>query len=64
MPNPRGHRRDQGFIIVAVLWILAALATLTLIYSLYVREAALNFAGHDARHGPMRIRMLRCHGRI
>jgi hypothetical protein len=26
MPDPRGERRDQGFIIVAVLWILAALA--------------------------------------
>lgn len=49
MPNSRGERRDQGFIIVAVLWILAALATLSLIYSLYVREAALNFASHDER---------------
>jgi general secretion pathway protein K len=49
MPIPRGDRRDQGFIIVAVLWILAALATLSLIYSLYVRESALDFVVHDRR---------------
>src|SRR5579863_7326033 len=49
MNSPRGERRDQGFIIVAVLWILAALATLSLIYSLYVREAAFNFVSHDLR---------------
>jgi len=49
MRHPRGGRRNQGFIIVAVLWILAALATLSLIYSLYAREAALNFASHDER---------------
>ena len=49
MPSPRADRRDQGFIIVAVLWILAALATLSLIYSLYVREAAFNFVSHDLR---------------
>ena len=40
---------QRGFIIVAVLWILAALATLALIYSMYAREAALNFVGHDER---------------
>ena len=40
---------QRGFIIVAVLWILAALATLALIYSVYAREAALNFVGHDER---------------
>ncbi len=49
MTYPCGDRRDQGFIIVAVLWILAALATLSLIYSLYVREAAFNFVSHDLR---------------
>ena len=47
MAHPRSDRRDQGCIIVAVLWILAALATLALIYSLYVREAAFNFVTHD-----------------
>lgn len=40
---------EAGFIIVAVLWILAALATLAMIYSLYAREAALNFVDHDER---------------
>jgi general secretion pathway protein K len=49
MPGPPGDRCDKGFIIVAVLWILATLATLSLIYSLYVREAALNFVIHDER---------------
>jgi len=38
---------DDGFIIVAVLWIVAALATLAVIYSLYARETALGFVNHD-----------------
>ncbi len=38
---------EAGFIIVPVLWIMATLATLAIIYSLYVREAALNFVSHD-----------------
>ena len=41
MPNRLGGRRDGGFIIVAVLWILAALATLSLVYSLYALESAI-----------------------
>jgi general secretion pathway protein K len=45
----RGDRDHPGFIIVAVLWILAALATLALIYSVYARETALNFVSHDER---------------
>lgn len=45
----RGDSDQPGFIIVAVLWILASLATLALIYSVYAREAALNFVGHDER---------------
>jgi general secretion pathway protein K len=49
MRHARSDRRDNGFIIVAVLWILAALATLSLIYALYTREAALNFVSHDER---------------
>lgn len=49
MSNSCGDRGDRGFIIVAVLWILAALATLSLVYSLYVREAAFNFVSHDLR---------------
>lgn len=45
----RADSDQRGFIIVAVLWILAALATLALIYSVYAREAALNFVVHDER---------------
>ena len=41
--------RHNGFIVVAVLWLVAALATLAGIYSLYVREAAGAFAGRDDR---------------
>jgi general secretion pathway protein K len=51
--GPSLPRRDwgdgAGFIIVAVLWILAALATLAVLYSLYVRQTALSFLGHDER---------------
>ena len=43
---PKGSR---GFIVVAVLWIVAALATLASIYALYVRETAAAFAGHNDR---------------
>jgi general secretion pathway protein K len=48
MRKLRGNS-DSGFIIVAVLWILAALTTLSLIYAFYTREAALDFATHDER---------------
>jgi hypothetical protein len=34
------QERSDGFILVAVLWILAALATLAAIYSVYVNETA------------------------
>lgn len=40
---------ESGFIIVPVLWIISALAALTIIYSLYARETALNFVDHDER---------------
>jgi general secretion pathway protein K len=39
----------DGFIIVAVLWILAALATLVTIFSVYVINTATAFAVHDER---------------
>jgi general secretion pathway protein K len=39
----------DGFIIVAVLWILAALATLASIMSVYIINAATAFAIHDER---------------
>lgn len=41
--------RNDGFIIVAVLWILAALATLASIIAVYVINAATAFAVHDER---------------
>jgi general secretion pathway protein K len=41
-----GH---DGFIVVAVLWILAALATLATIFSVYVINTATAFAVHDER---------------
>lgn len=43
---PRPRRRD-GFIIVAVLWILVALATLVSVYSIYVGNSALSLAALD-----------------
>ena len=39
----------DGFIIVAVLWILAALATLATIFSVYVINTAIAFTVHDER---------------
>lgn len=45
----RNDTSSAGFIIVAVLWILGALATLAVIYSLYVRETAVEFVDHDER---------------
>ena len=37
----------DGFIIVAVLWILVALATLASIYSIYINNSALALSGMD-----------------
>jgi general secretion pathway protein K len=48
-PQQRGLRDDRGFIVVAVLWILAALATLVTIFSVYVINTATAFAVHDER---------------
>jgi len=39
----------DGFIVVAVLWILAALATLVAIFSMYVINTATAFTVHDER---------------
>jgi general secretion pathway protein K len=45
-----GHRDDaRGFIVVAVLWILAALAALVLIYLSYVTNTAVVVAGSTDR---------------
>jgi general secretion pathway protein K len=43
----RGGR--DGFIIVAVLWILGALATLATIYAVYVIDTALSFSTYNER---------------
>ena len=40
---------SEGFIIVAVLWIFAALATLASIIAVYVINAATAFTVHDER---------------
>lgn len=51
-PVPHFLRRrsaHDGFIVVAVLWILAALATLATIFSMYVINTATAFTVHDER---------------
>ena len=47
--QPGDQRGERGFIVVAVLWILAALATLATIFSMYVINTAIAFAVHDER---------------
>src|SRR5215467_6662644 len=45
----RGERsRCDGFVLVAVLWILSALAALAAIYSIYVANTAMAVAGNDS----------------
>jgi len=39
--------KQRGFIVVAVLWILAALSALVLIYLTYVTNTAVTVAGKD-----------------
>jgi general secretion pathway protein K len=45
----RRHTTPDGFIVVAVLWMLAALATLASIYAVYVINTAAAFSVHDDR---------------
>lgn len=45
----RSDSRSSGFLLVAVLWILGALATLAVIYSLYARQTALKLLDHQER---------------
>ena len=40
-PNDAGADSERGFILVAVLWILSALAVLSAVYSVYVSNAAV-----------------------
>jgi len=51
VPSARSSRRraDDGFIIVAVLWILGALAALASIYSIYVTNTAVSLSVNDDR---------------
>jgi general secretion pathway protein K len=44
-PSRCDHRNERGFIVVAVLWILAALSALVLIYLTYVTNTAVVVAG-------------------
>jgi general secretion pathway protein K len=44
MRQPNAGRRSEGFIVVAVLWIMSALATLALIYSTYLANAAITLS--------------------
>lgn len=46
-PPARARRANDGFIVVAVLWILSALAVLVSIYAVYVTNAAMAVAVHD-----------------
>jgi general secretion pathway protein K len=43
------HRHSDGFIVVAVLWILGALSALLATYAAYVLNTAAGFALHDDR---------------
>ena len=49
LPLPVRGRSDDGFIIVAVLWILGALATLVSIYAVYVTNTAMSLSVNDDR---------------
>lgn len=44
-----GIKRCHGFVLVAVLWILVALATLSITYALYVHQTWVDFSEHDQR---------------
>jgi general secretion pathway protein K len=48
-PRPDRARREDGFIIVAVLWIVAILAALTSIYAVYVANSAVSLSVNDDR---------------
>jgi len=49
LPLPVRGQSDDGFIIVAVLWILGALATLVSIYAVYVANTAVSLSVNDDR---------------
>jgi general secretion pathway protein K len=43
-----GRRASRGFILVAVLWILAALATLVVIFSIYLARTSVSLSVNDS----------------
>lgn len=45
--SDRRHASDRGFLLVAVLWIVSALAALASIYAAYVANTAVAIAVHD-----------------
>jgi general secretion pathway protein K len=47
--SPRHGVAADGFIVIAVLWILGALAVLASVYSIFVVDTATTFAGHRDR---------------
>jgi general secretion pathway protein K len=47
--RPHSAKNNDGFIVVAVMWLLAALATLAVIYSLYVRQSVASSVDYDER---------------
>lgn len=47
--RPLPHARSGGFIVVAVLWILGALASLVSLYAVYVIDTAVAFGLHEDR---------------
>ncbi len=49
LPQQHAHRHTRGFIVVAVLWILAALSALVLIYLTYVTNTAVVVAASTDR---------------
>jgi general secretion pathway protein K len=44
---PPSRKRSEGFILVAVLWIISALAGVAAVYSVYVNETASMMVGQD-----------------
>jgi general secretion pathway protein K len=49
LKHPACSRGSRGFIIVAVLWILATLAALAVIYTVYVKESMVGFVVDEER---------------
>src|ERR1044071_4307491 len=45
----RDRLSDGGFIIIAVLWLLAALSCLVSAYTVYVVDSAVGMGGHEHR---------------